>query len=108
IDAMTRRFGAPTHIKIDVEGYEAEVLHGARETLNSCAPLLFVELHNDVLRAEGGDPYSVLEQLTGAGYTLHTLTGAEFPRTTSLRAPLVHLIAKRFKGASPESDLEKT
>lgn len=108
IDSLASEFGAPTHIKIDVEGYEAEVLTGARRTLNSCSPFLFLELHNDIIRAEGGDPNSVLEQLTDAGYALHTLTGAEFPRTTSIRAPLVRLTAKRCAGASSRSDSGKT
>ena len=32
-----------TNIKIDVEGYEIEVLHGARRTLKKCRPVLSVE-----------------------------------------------------------------
>lgn len=103
IDSIAREFGFPTHIKIDVEGYEAEVLRGARKTLDSCSPILFLELHNDLIRAEGGDPEFVLEQLKGAGYTVHTLGGAEFPGTAPLRAPIVRLIAKRCAGASSKS-----
>jgi FkbM family methyltransferase len=95
IDSLATVFGAPTHIKIDVEGYEAEVLRGARKTLNSSSPRVFLELHSDIIRADGSDPNSVLEQLTDAGYTLYTLDGADFPHTTPLRAPLVRLTAKR-------------
>jgi len=95
IDSLASEFGAPTHIKIDVEGYEAEVLRGAHKTLNSCSPILFLELHNDIIRAEGGDPDSVLKQLAHAGYTFHTLRGDEASRTSLVRAPIVRLIAKR-------------
>jgi len=95
IDAMTRRFGAPTHIKIDVEGYEAEVLHGARETLNSCAPLLFVELHNDMIRADGGDPCSVLAQLADVRHTFRTMTGDELDPSALTARPIVRFIATR-------------
>lgn len=35
----------PTHIKIDVEGREVNVLEGARETLKKYRPILYIELH---------------------------------------------------------------
>jgi FkbM family methyltransferase len=107
IDTITRKFGPPTHIKIDVEGYEEEVLGGAQHTLSACSPILFLELHNEIIRADGGNPHSVLAQLTGAGYTLHSLIGADFQRTTALRAPIVHLIAKPADSASSAYDSTK-
>lgn len=38
---------APAAIKIDVEGMELKVLHGARETIALHRPLLYVEAHPD-------------------------------------------------------------
>src|SRR6266853_2872565 len=41
IDQLADQFGPPTHIKIDVEGYEAAVLRGARKTITNLSPMLF-------------------------------------------------------------------
>jgi len=95
IDAMTRRFGAPTHIKIDVEGYEGEVLRGAQHTLGLCSPLLFLELHNEMIRAEGGEPRSVLDQLTNAGYAFRALAGNEAHAGALTAQPIVRFVAIR-------------
>ena len=60
---------SPTHIKIDVEGYEAEVLNGASRTLAlRPAPVLFIELHNGMVRARGASPQHTLDLLQAKGY----------------------------------------
>ncbi len=58
----------PTHLKIDIEGFEAEVIEGGIDALRSYRPLLFLELHAAMLRARGHDPERVLSQLAGCGY----------------------------------------
>jgi len=40
----------PDFIKIDVEGWEIEALRGARITLESCRPALFLEMHGETIR----------------------------------------------------------
>ena len=45
---------APQAIKIDVEGMELKVLHGARETIALHRPLLYVEAHKGAYKALAG------------------------------------------------------
>ncbi len=59
----------PTHLKVDVEGFEEEVLVGARETLSKHRPLLFLELHTNLIRQRGRQPETVLKELISLGYT---------------------------------------
>ncbi len=56
VDQMTKLFWIPTHIKIDVEGFEEQVLRGAGETITKFSPVLFVELHNEKIAAMGREP----------------------------------------------------
>jgi FkbM family methyltransferase len=45
LDDLAERFGAPTVIKLDVEGAEARVLEGARHVLSDARPIVVCELH---------------------------------------------------------------
>jgi FkbM family methyltransferase len=45
IQTLDRIGGNPDVIKIDVEGYESQVLVGSSETIKRCQPLLLIELH---------------------------------------------------------------
>lgn len=45
IDTLTRRYGAPDVLFVDVEGFELHALRGARQTLAMHQPDLFVEAH---------------------------------------------------------------
>ena len=73
---LCRRLGFwPTHLKLDVEGFEEEAIDGARDILSECRPELFLELHGDLIRKRGRDPKTVLELLRGAGYSKWKLAG---------------------------------
>jgi FkbM family methyltransferase len=96
IDHLAREFGAPSHIKIDVEGHEAAALRGARATLSESSPLLFLELHTEMILAEGGDPSAALDELSHLGYATFGLDGAEIPRKTALEKALVRIVARRM------------
>jgi FkbM family methyltransferase len=58
----------PTHVKIDIEGFEAEVLESSVSVLRLLKPILFLELHGSLLSRRGKDPRAVLGSLRAAGY----------------------------------------
>jgi FkbM family methyltransferase len=57
---------SPTHLKIDVEGFEEEVLCGAIGLLLACRPIIFLELHGHLIPDRGR---KVLNLLLSAGYS---------------------------------------
>jgi FkbM family methyltransferase len=96
LDHLARQTGLrPTHVKIDVEGFEASVLDGGAEVLRGDpAPLVFLELHNDILRGRGEDPAEVLGRLARLGYrVVDAHAGA--PGAALTDRPLVRLVARR-------------
>jgi FkbM family methyltransferase len=58
----------PTHVKMDIEGFEDEAISGALESLREHRPVLFLELHVRFLRTRGRDPAAILERLCQCGY----------------------------------------
>jgi FkbM family methyltransferase len=60
----------PTHIKMDIEGYEEEGLLGALPILEQHRPCLFLELHGDLIRRRQHDPREVVRTLSAAGYEI--------------------------------------
>lgn len=61
IDNLAAEKGAPQLLYIDVEGFECEVLKGAQETLLSCRPDCYVEVHLQMgLERFGGSVDKVL------------------------------------------------
>ncbi len=86
----------PTHIKIDVEGDEAAVLRGARQTLSRAdAPLLFLELHNQIVAERGGDPLEVLNLLRLYGYVTMGDEDRLLDDEDILKKEIVRVIARK-------------
>ncbi len=94
IDQLADQFGPPTHIKIDVEGYEGAVIRGAKRTLTRWAPLLFLELHNEMIRSEGGDPSCVLDDLAEMGYEMSSVGSVRIERSAILQMHICRLVGK--------------
>lgn len=70
VDSVVAKHGfTPTHLKVDVEGFEEEVLKGARETLSILRPVLFLELHGHLISQRGREPERVLDLLRTLDYT---------------------------------------
>jgi FkbM family methyltransferase len=97
IDQLVRQYGPPTHIKIDVEGQEAAVLRGGRNALVQYSPILLLELHNEMITSEGGDPRNTLDELTLLGYETFELNRHSLERQFILQKPLIRIVATRGK-----------
>src|SRR5207237_3763460 len=96
IDALAAEYRVtPTHLKIDVEGDEESVLAGARWTLTAGGrrPTVFLELHNDIIRARGGAPGRVLQELGAWGYRLEAPSGAPLTADAAVGPRVTRLVA---------------
>lgn len=69
-DYIARGNPPPTIMKIDVDGFELQVLQGAQRCLRESRPRLWLEVHPGYLQAQGRTDEEVLKQLREIGYTL--------------------------------------
>jgi FkbM family methyltransferase len=83
---------APTHLKIDIEGFEAEAIEGSLEALRKHRPLLFLEVHVGMLRARKRDPEHVLAMLRECGYARFELDGVTVTPEEIVRHDIAHII----------------
>jgi FkbM family methyltransferase len=89
------RNATPTVVKIDVEGYEVEVLRGARRVLTRDRPYIFIELHLNYLAERGLYPREVVSLIQESGYQFKLLDGRPVSGDDLYDCPLdrVHFIA---------------
>jgi FkbM family methyltransferase len=78
VDSEVQRTGlVPDLLKIDVEGYELEVLRGARTLLGTRKPPICFELHLDLVERRGGSPSQILRELQSYGYRFRSCAGRD-------------------------------
>lgn len=65
----------PDVVKIDVEGYEFEVLRGMEQLLRRARPTVFCALHPEILSGRGSAVGDILGFLAGLGYRAFTPGG---------------------------------
>lgn len=97
VDQLVQQYGAPTHLKIDVEGCEVAVLRGATATLDKYHPMLFIEIHNEMMAAEGRDPKCLLHELGRHGYATFAVDGTAIEAKAILDHPLIRVVARPTK-----------
>lgn len=96
VDELTRRAGRmPSVVKIDVESYEHEVLHGATRTLEAPGVVWCLELHNEFMRMRGVDPSDVLGTLAAHGYRDLRCDGRTIGPSEILARDLIRIVARR-------------
>jgi FkbM family methyltransferase len=61
----------PDIIKIDVEGFEYQVLKGCEQTLTRSQPVLFIEIHPDLLAKHDVSAPKIMEFLLDKGYKFY-------------------------------------
>nr|WP_294861464.1 FkbM family methyltransferase [uncultured Fluviicola sp.] len=62
-------------IKIDVEGFEIQVIEGARKILETFKPILIFEYSLENIKAQNGDIQKLLNQLLAMNYKIQTKEG---------------------------------
>lgn len=66
-----RRLNTVDFIKIDVEGFEMQVLKGGHHTLVNLKPRMFIELDDNNLRKQGSNAAELCGYLQSHGYTIY-------------------------------------
>lgn len=60
-------------IKVDIEGAELSMLHGAAETIGSFRPILIIEVSRVTCRAAGYDSGEILKYIESQGYRMERI-----------------------------------
>lgn len=92
-DMLADQRFAPDMIKIDVEGYEHQVLTGLARTLDYFKPDLHVEVHGPWLTMFDGSTDAVFHLLKGYGYRIYLMDGHEVHEADldRLRSQMFHV-----------------
>ena len=76
LDFFIKKYGKPKYIKIDVEGYENEVIHG----LTTSVPIISFEANLPEFQGESLDCLDYLDRLSGNAYSFNFAVDNQFCR----------------------------
>jgi FkbM family methyltransferase len=68
---LEKKLFPPSIIKIDVEGYEFNVIRGLRETIKKSKPIIFLEVHPFLIKNLGFTGEQILDFLKEMGYKIN-------------------------------------
>ncbi len=92
----------PTFLKVDVEGFEKEVLAGAQDTLRHARPIIMVEIHGLAEDSKRKTMRHIIESLRPLNYSFeHLETGAQIAAGDEAVPIGGHLIARPLTAAGP-------
>jgi FkbM family methyltransferase len=95
----------PSHVKIDVEGDEAAVLRGGQQLFSpTSAPILFIELHNEIVRRRGERPTDVLALLRAYGYQTFAVDGSPISDEAILIRSLIRIVARKSSATTTQEE----
>ena len=80
-------------IKIDAEGWECDVLEGARDTITRCRPTMLIEVNESALKGRGRSPAELITKIEGMRYSLRNVYPGQKmsgPQYDALCHPLVY------------------
>lgn len=100
VDTLDHRFQvtrlpSPDFVKIDVEGYELNVLNGMTETIARKKPNIFIELHGVGVQQKRENVKNVINFLSEVGYAIyHVESGREVGLNEDITEGHIYCVAK--------------
>ena len=89
LDTLVAELGVrPDLIKVDVEGFEFEVVRGAENVLRNIRPVMLIEIHPWQLKLSGSSDHALIAFLESRGYVFEVIDrNPNYPVYTILAKP---------------------
>ncbi|MDW8345288.1 MAG: FkbM family methyltransferase, partial [Verrucomicrobiae bacterium] len=88
-------------VKLDVEGNEERVIRGGYRTLQSCRPMILIEIHPVLLQRMGSSAEAIMTALRDLGYRLYSIDRERLVQLTVTPTDLTNILCL------PESGLQR-